>query len=224
MNRDRDNRFPSSDQEAIDFARYKAQTYAAASEAFMNEPDAPMLASLAAAAQDACGQPGLLACEEELYAYLSGLAKSDFDELRTRVATEYAELFVGPRAPLAPPYESVYVGAVRRLNTDVTMQVRRFYEQCGMEVVRRNTVPNDHVGLELEFMAALCAREADAREAGDTALAQSLRDTQCDFLEVHLGSWIDVFAARVSEAYCADYYDAWARFTQSFVAWDMGLS
>lgn len=211
---------PTDIEEAVAFAQYRAQTYAAASEAFTVEPDAPKLRALVAAADQASAQNTFWACEEDLYGYLRALSSSDPAELRTRVATEYAELFVGPRAPLAPLYESVYVGAIRRLNTDVTMRVRRFYEREGLEVVRRNTVPNDHIGLELEFMAALCTREADALEAGDADEAQRLQGVQRDFLQTHLGAWVDAFAARVAQAYCAHYYDAWTRFVQAFVSED----
>ena len=210
---------PKHDQKAqAAYARYRSQLYAAASEAFTTEPSALKLEALAKAAQSAQAGESSRASEQLLLEYLGKLDGTDFDALRTRVATEYAELFVGPRAPLAPLYESVYVGAVHRLNTNVTMQVRRFYEQCGMRVVKRDTVPNDHIGLELEFMAQLTAREADALESGDAGEASRLCSTQLDFLQNHLGAWVDAFASRVSGAYCADYYDAWGRFVQSFVS------
>lgn len=199
----------------MEMALYRAQLYAAAAEAFANEPDVPTLQALVAVSADGQGQPGAYASEGRLLEYLGSLDDSDYEGLRKRIATEYAELFVGPRPPLAPLYESVYVGAVRRLNTDVTMQVRKFYDQCGLVAVKRNTVPNDHIGLELEFMSQLCTREAEAPEE-----AEALRATELEFLNVHLGSWVDAFASRVSAAYCADYYDAWARFVQAFVAED----
>ena len=204
--------------ELAETARYRESMYRSAAAAFTQEPSEEQLGQLVDVAL-AAGEGGYVReSERQLLSHLRQYEGADFAVLRTQVATEYAELFVGPRAPLAPLYESVYVGPLHRLNTDVTMQVRRFYERMGLEVVKRNTVPNDHMGLELEFMAALCAREAQAWGSGDVDEAQMLRDEEAAFLKEHLGMWTDAFAARVSEAYCADYYDAWTRFVQTFVA------
>lgn len=212
--------FPSNEEEAASIAWYRAQTYAAASDVFTSEPDAPQLEALVATAASPDAQNAILPCECCLYAYLQSLQTDNYEQLRSEIATEYAELFVGPRPPLAPLYESVYRGSLHRLNTEITMQVRRMYEQNNLEVVKRNTIPNDHLGLELEFMATLCVREAEALENGNSEECARLRIVQQEFLNDHLGAWIDLFASRVSAAYCANYYDAWARFTQSFVEHD----
>jgi DMSO reductase family type II enzyme chaperone len=206
--------------EYADFALYRSQMYAAASAAFTTEPTCEELQALVEAACASDGSDCLRDCELNLFEHLQTYRDEDPSELRTRVATEYAELFVGPRPPLAPLYESVYVGAVKRLNTDVTMQVRRFYENHGLTAVNRNRVPNDHIGFELEFMARLCALEAEAAMRDDHAECDRLRHVQLEFLALHLSAWVDLFASRLSQAWCADYYDAWARFVQSFIKED----
>ena len=203
-----------------DFARYRAQLYATASAAFTTEPDVEQLRMLVEAACASDGSDCARECERGLFEHLRTYRNQDLDALRTKVATEYAELFIGPRPPLSPLYESVYVGAVKRLNTDVTMQVRKFYERNGFTAVKRNSVPNDHIGLELEFMSHLCERETREAEAGDLAAVAKTRHLQLQFLAMHLSAWIDPFTARVSQAWCADYYEAWCRFVQSFVKED----
>lgn len=218
-----------SDQ--AEFASYRSSMYRSAASAFALEPTTEQLFALVGAAIDA-GQGGFVRDSEgQLLTHMRGYEGADFESLRMKVATEYAELFVGPRPPLAPLYESVYVGMPRRLNTEVTMQVRRCYEEAGFKVVKRNRIPNDHLSFELEFMAELCDREAAALEdfesASDANMAiateeriEKERSRQLSFLEDHLGAWIDAFCSRLSEAWCADYYDAWARFVQMFVKED----
>ncbi len=53
--------------------------------------------------------------EAGFYAFLKELGQSEDGDLRRTIASEYAELFVGPRPPLAPLYESVYLGSPSRL-------------------------------------------------------------------------------------------------------------
>ena len=154
------------------------------------------------------------------YAYLRKYEGCNLEELRVQVASEYAELFVGPRPPLAPLYESVYLGSPSRLFTEQTMSVRRFYERCGLAVVKDGKIPDDHIAYELELMATLVSREADAIEAGRTAAVLELQRLQREFLVVHLGGWLGPFASRIAKAPCAGFYDALARFARDFVSED----
>ena len=205
---------------AADFARYRAGIYRLASSVFMFDATEEGLAAQIAAAVSADADSCVRPCEEVLYSYLRGFADCDLALLRTKVATEYAELFVGPRPPLAPYYESVYLGANPRLFADVTMRVRAEYKAQGFQVDKRNKVPDDHIGYELAFMAQLCEREAQAHEAGDADEVTAAQVAQDNFLAIHLGVWIGFLADRIASAWCADYYEVWARFVQAFVEAD----
>ena len=210
-------------QAAADFARYRASIYRLASSVFADNVTEESLARLIAVAREATEDTCVRACEAVLFSNIRAYDGADLPALRTKVATEYAELFVGPRPPLAPCYESMYLGANPRLFADVTMRVRAAYKEQGFEVGKRNHVPDDHIGYELAFMGAMCDREADAHEAGDAAAATSCQVAESNFLSVHLGVWAGLFASRVSAAWCADYYNAWARFVEAFVEDDMAF-
>ena len=204
-----------------DYARYRAEIYRTASVAFFQEPSAEVLTVLLKAAESATTKGACVRESEQAFvSTLAHLDDSDLAGLRTSVATEYAELFVGPRAPLAPLYESVYVGADSRLCTEVTSSVRRFYRRFGMEAKRRGRIPDDHIAFELEFLANLCDSEADAVKKGDVNAAYDLQKAQLEFIVVHPSQWFGRFAERVEEAWCASYYRAWARFASSFVRED----
>ena len=208
---------------AADFARYRAGIYRLVSSVFMFDATEEGLAAQIVAAVNADENSYVRPCEKVLYSYLRGFEGCNLAALRTKVATEYAELFVGPRPPLAPYYESVYLGANPRLFADVTMRVRAEYKAQGFEVDKRNKVPDDHIGYELAFMAQLCEREADAHEAGDTDKVTEVQVAQDNFLAIHLGVWIGFLADRIASAWCADYYEVWARFAEAFVADDQAF-
>lgn len=199
-------------------ATYRSAIYRNLSALFADAPSAEALESLIEAADAMEAKYAHRESEESFYRYLRNLGKRAVGDLRTAVASEYAELFVGPRPPLAPLYESVYLGFPNRLFTEQTMSVRRFYERCGLEVVKDGKVPDDHLAYELELMAVLAEREAQALENGNESAAYDLQQVQREFIVVHLGGWTKPFATRIAEADCFGFYAALSRFLDSFVA------
>lgn len=210
----------SEQLERADRARWRAGLYRSASAAFLKEPTDEELAGLVEVARAGVGTGAwMIACERDLLAYLASYDTTEA-RLGTRVRSEYAELFVGPRPPLAPLYESLYVGSPRRLCTEVTRRVREAYERCGLRVEACARVPDDHIGYESGFMASLCERQADAAVEGRIDDEEEWLSYQARFLSEHLAVWTVPFLERVERAACGDYYRAWARFVAAFVAED----
>ena len=213
-----------------EFARYRARMYGTAAAVFDREPSEDQLASLvrvarassASSSSDDSMSGFVRKSECDVLLRLSRLDAVDLAALRMRVAEEYAALFVGPRPPLAPLYESVYIGAESRLCTEETEKVRRFYRRFGFEVTRRKNIPDDHIAFELEFLSRLCEREADAIEVGNAMEARRVCDGELEFIVEHLGRWIGAFVERVDSSAHAAYYSAWARFVQDVVEEDVG--
>jgi putative dimethyl sulfoxide reductase chaperone len=120
---------------------------------------------------------------------------------------EYAfnRLFVGPQAVLAPPYASVYFESERVLMGESTLDVRDHYAALGLRQPREQSVPDDHLSLELDFL--LCLEQA-LRVRPDVALA----DIRRRFLEEHMNVWMPAFVERIL-AYrdLPDCFDAVAR-------------
>ena len=208
--------------DVVGMAAYRSRMYRMAASVFAVEPSLQMLEDAVAGAAHAKSEDCILPCERALLEHLAGLEGESFEVVRTRIATEYAELFVGPRPPLAPLYESLYAGYPRRLFSETTAQVRRFYQRFGLAVEKRNQIPDDHISFELEFLADLCEREAQAQDCGDAGAADGLRRAELEFIALHLGLWIGDFADRIEDAWCGDYYAAWSRFAAEFVAEDDG--
>lgn len=112
----------------------------------------------------------------------------DWDELEFA----FNRLFVGPRSPVAPPYASVYLDGQALLMGSTTLTIRHMYYALGLTSPWENSLPDDHLGLELDAWRQMqCAASAVESE--------ELRELQ-DFLQDHLRKWVPLFAARVREA------------------------
>lgn len=140
-----------------------------------------------------------------------------------QVASEYARIFVGPTALPAPPWESVYRDKKRLLMTATTLSVREYYKACGYEAQLRQHVPDDHLAIELDFLAALAQETLDACAAGDEEVAQRTFDTGTAFAKAHLALWAGNFAADLRDRDGSCFYCALADALASFVSVDAAL-
>lgn len=105
------------------------------------------------------------------------------------VRRDYNRLFFGPGPVIAPPYESVYRSQEHLVFELQTMQVRAAYARFGLAAPRLNKEPDDHIGLEMGFLGALCVWAMDAFDAGDDAELGRLLVGVQSFLELHLLVW-----------------------------------
>jgi DMSO reductase family type II enzyme chaperone len=94
-----------------------------------------------------------------------------------------------------------------------------FYRAFGLEVADNAAERPDHIGMELEFMSVLAAKEAYAHEhqMDDDQCALCL-DAQRKFLREHLGRWSPAFARRLARAATDETLAALAEFTRDFMA------
>ena len=139
------------------------------------------------------------ACDNELavsgQAQLNAWLKSaDAKTLAEDVSIDYMNLLVGVGKPLAPPWGSVYLDKDRLLFSEDTLNVRQFYEHYGMELKKKYSEPDDHIGLELEFIAYLL-------KSGKADLAR-------DFAEKYVIPWVSKWNDDVQKYARTDYYRA----------------
>ncbi|NCD16409.1 MAG: dehydrogenase [Actinobacteria bacterium] len=105
------------------------------------------------------------------------------------VERDFARLFVGPAKLTAPPWESVHRSRERLLFEAETFQVREWYARYGLEAPRLNREPDDHIALELEFLATLAERALTALEEDREEDAQELVAAHQAFLAEHVLPW-----------------------------------
>lgn len=89
------------------------------------------------------------------------------------------------------------------------LEVREAYRSMGLAAARSNE-PDDHIGLELLFMALLIQREAEGNVAARQARQQ--------FLAEHLSQWAPAFCADVAAHAQTPFYRGVALLTRGLLA------
>nr|AHF24850.1 anaerobic dehydrogenase [uncultured bacterium Contig1491] len=140
-----------------------------------------------------------------------------------RIADDYARIFVGPAALPAPPWESVYRDNKRLLMTATTLSVREYYRAYGYEAKERLHVPDDHLAIELDFLASLAQEALDACAAGSEEDARQLFEAGSTFASTHLSHWVGDFAADLRDHDGSRFYCAIANALAAFVSADVKI-
>jgi len=119
---------------------------------------------------------------------------------------DFNRLFVGPGEMLAAPWESVYRSKTKLTFQEPTLQVRELYERFGVQAPAIHREPDDHLGLELAFVATLSDLAVRAAATEDATQLTRCFDAQKDFLRDHLLSWAPGCLALVEKHAETDYY------------------
>jgi TorA maturation chaperone TorD len=129
---------------------------------------------------------------------------------------EHIRLF-GP-AGRCSLHETSYGDAARLLGKSASLaDISAFYLAFGLEPVAGDAHPEDHIGLELEFLSLLAVKEAYALSKGWDAQLAVTRQAQRSFLQDHLGTWIDAFNERLHLSDPHPFYDAVGESLHRFV-------
>lgn len=87
------------------------------------------------------------------------------------------------------PYESVHRGIERLVFDEHTLRVREAYRALALQAPRLNKEPDDHIGLEFDFIAQACLKTLEALEQGDRERASHLAGLGVAFFTDHLQQW-----------------------------------
>ncbi len=161
-----------------------------------------------------------------------------FDPDRDLVALrqEYMDLFAVPTARYVTPFEDVYRVAGENgepagpLLGGSAVEVIRIYRAAGSKLDSACTELPTHVGVELSFMAFLCAREAEAPAAvqrnRDVAWSPTdramVRELQTRFLREHLCDWFPRLGQVILAQTESPLYRGLVLITEQFLAEDLG--
>jgi TorA maturation chaperone TorD len=126
------------------------------------------------------------------YAYLADWVNQPAPAVTDWQAIEFAfnRLFVGPKAPVAPPFASVYLEPEPQLMGQSTLHVRQIYELVGLRSPLKNIIPEDHLSFELDAYRQLAVASTEVASPELTAL-------QHYFLNRHMHRWLPEFISRV---------------------------
>lgn len=113
---------------------------------------------------------------------------------------DYMHQFVGPHDLKAPPWGCVYLTNERILFQESTLKVREAYRSENMLPTQYPHVSDDHIAIELDFMAKLSVKCHGAFTAQDEDGYRRLIETQRSFLQEHMVTWTAKYAAKLTEA------------------------
>ncbi|GAB4406561.1 MAG: molecular chaperone TorD family protein [Thermodesulfovibrionales bacterium] len=122
------------------------------------------------------------------------------------LAIEYARLFIGPKNPPVIPYASFYLSESHSLMTDETIDVRKRYLEAGLAVKELYSIPDDHIGIELEFIYYLTQKIIEHFEEGNREDASRLFEIRSNFLNEHMAQWVPFFVDRILVSTQEDFY------------------
>jgi len=128
------------------------------------EVDAPLLQLLAEMGfPEECDDPELA----EGYRMLTAWLHNPGNDPLTDLAVDYARVFLGAgvfEGVVASPYESVYTSKERLIMQEARDQVLAVYNSKELQCAEPLEIPEDHIALELEFLAHLCREILNAGE------------------------------------------------------------
>ncbi|MCL4425769.1 MAG: molecular chaperone TorD family protein [Firmicutes bacterium] len=129
----------------------------------------------------------------------------------------FTSLFLGPGPAPLHLYESVYRSPTHLVMGDTTYQVREFYLEHGVEIKQLNSLPDDHLGAELEFMAYLIGEVLSTGGTKDAEKIKALEKAQARFLSEHLLAWVPNLAKEITKTAADELMRGVALFLDGFL-------
>jgi putative dimethyl sulfoxide reductase chaperone len=156
---------------------------------------------------------------EQLLDCSSKLESLSDEEAKECVMVEYTELFIGPGLPKAPPWESLY-----RTNEKIhfgwtTYEMKKWLHENGLESKRKNSQPEDHIGLQLMLLSVL-TQQITTLERDQQVF--KIRD-QISFIDEHLLSWIHELCRDAKENGTIGFYSGLIELVWGILLWDKEL-
>jgi TorA maturation chaperone TorD len=157
---------------------------------------------------------------KSLAEFAGTVKESEMDKVLLELAAEYAGLFLGVRQVPPHPSESVYTSRERLIMQRARDEVLTIYKSMGLQRFDKFREPEDHIAIELQFMAEMCGKTSEALKDGKDAEAKKYLDVQRDFLNEHLAKWVPMFVADILKGAKREFYRAIAKITKGYVETD----
>lgn len=154
-----------------------------------------------------------------LRSYLEAIPGEQFRSVCQQEAEEYRRLFMDHKVPLIP-CEGAF--RAKRDGADAyacTAHIRAMYAESGVVFNKLYGESDDHIAMELEFMAVLSEVMQSRLDLRHSCL--ELTDTQIRFLETHLLQWAPRFAEELIRATTSPLYTGLAELLREFLIYDL---
>ena len=145
-------------------------------------------------------------------------------DLSEELAVEWTRLFRGVKRGYGPPppYESVYGEAQQTMGRPAT-EVSKLYAEAGAGLSKELHELPDYIGVELDSMRFMCAKEADAWSLSKIEESRSMLQLERRLLKEHLAAWVPKFCDVAFEEAKNGFYRAVLKITKGVVLSETAL-
>lgn len=140
----------------------------------------------------------------------------DRQDAQLELAADFCDLFLKSDRDSALPYASVYADQ-GLLNGKPAQQMRELLGAHGVKVEQNLNEPEDHLAIQLDFLAHLAISANQIEHSAQLSLALQ---AQSDFISQHLLTWLPAFAERCTQFDAFGLYSAAARLALAFIQQD----
>ena len=133
---------------------------------------------------------------------------------------DFARIFLGLNCRGAFPYESVYRTKLGLLMQDPFDEVREFYGKMGFKKNPGLKEPEDHIAIELAFMANLAHQTGMALKNDKKQEALTHLEQQREFLRQHLSPWVPSFCKDIQEVAWTEFFKSSASLLSAWISSD----
>lgn len=141
---------------------------------------------------------------QAMAAAFEGLPETLDQSIIDQYAADYADIYL-TNGYGASPHESVWLDEDHLMRQEPMFQVRAYYQRYGLTAGNWQTRPEDHLALELQFLAHLF------EPARGETLAEAAR-----FMDEHLLRWLPLFSQRVAGRCRTRFFAALALLTDAY--------
>lgn len=134
-------------------------------------------------------------------------------ETLDRLAVDYAEIYLN-HSLHASPFESVWLDEDNLLQQEPMFQIREWYERYELKTDNWRLRSEDHLVLQLTFIATLLSPESHLSEK--IPLLERMQEAT-KFMDEHLLLWLPDFSALVSQRCNTDFYASIVVLTNAYV-------
>lgn len=139
----------------------------------------------------------------------------------TQTRCDFAHTFLGAgsftKVPISP-FESVYANDGRLIMQESRDVACALYAAEGLEVQDRYNMPEDHLSFELQYLALLLNRQADALESANDRSAEAYAVRARAFFGDHLLTWVPVFCEEARPLTSTSFYSGLLQTTAAWMA------
>ncbi|MDF9840067.1 MULTISPECIES: molecular chaperone TorD family protein [unclassified Paenibacillus] len=154
---------------------------------------------------------------QELKRYLCGQDPSELPQICEKEKAEYVRLMNERSASLFSAREAIQLGREQEFCNELS----ELYASAGIVFKKCSGEADDHISIELEFMAVM--HERMLFNSFSVRSAMELLDIQVRFLEEHLLKWTPQFCSRLNAATSSPLYLGLSHMLEEFLPQDLQM-